>query len=481
MTPQTARPVPERIARLILAALVGGVFAALWAVIEPRGPVTGVQAVAMMASALVTGWLSGRVAESRLAVLIVPLAHVVTFELVRTSCPLPTAGAAPSGTAFGLVAFALGRLVPWLLAVVPLALGAGWGARRLALRRRWALLAASTALAVLAGWLLIPPAAAEVGAPGGFAELVQVELGGHRQWIQVRGTNRTNPVVLYLSGGPGQSDQAFSRVLLEPLLGEITLVSWDQRGTGKSYPGLDQASLTPDRAVGDVVELAQFLAERFGQRKIVLLGESWGSLLAVLAVQRAPQLFSAYLGSGQMVDVLATDQAIYDDLAALAGRTGDAELAAQLARLGRPPYRSVFDYGEIMLRYPLLEGPYTPPAGYRTRASQGGVGPLGVLGVEYAPIEKLNVVRGLLDMFSVMYPQLQSIDLRQSATELEVPVFILCGDHELEARTGPAREWFATLTAPTKRWYQLPDAGHSVAFEQAEELGRILREDVPRR
>lgn len=343
-----------------------------------------------MASALATGWLAGRITGSRLAAVIVPLAHVIGFEIVRSYCQLPTAGAAPSGTSFGLVAFALGRVIPWLLAVVPLALGAGWGARRLALKRRWPLLAATTALALLAGWLLIPPTAAPVQAEGGFAELVEVELGGHRQWIQVRGTDPVNPVVLYLSGGPGQSDQAFSRVLLEPLLDDITLVSWDQRGTGKSYPQLDQATLTPQGAVDDVVELSKLLAQRFGQDKIVLLGESWGTLLGVLAVQQAPELFSAYVGSGQMVDVRETDEAIYDGLAELAARTGDAELTAQLARLGRPPYRGVLDYGEIMLRYPLLEGGYTPPAGYRQRAAAGAVGPMGILGVEYGPIEKLK-------------------------------------------------------------------------------------------
>lgn len=481
MIREPRRPAPERAARMFLAVLLGAAFAALWALIEPRGPVTGGQAVALMGSALAVGWLAGRVTGSRLAALMVPLIHILSFELVRSYCRLPTAGAPPSATAFGLVAFALGRIVPWLLAVVPMAVGIGWGARRLRLRRRWALLAASTALAVLAGWLLVPAAPARVAAPGGFAELVQVELGGHRQWIQLRGTDRANPVVLYLSGGPGQSDQAFSRVLLEPLLDQITLVSWDQRGTGKSYPELDPATVTVRQAVSDVVELASYLGQRFGQEKIILLGESWGSLLGVLAVKQAPQLFSAYVGSGQMVDVRETDEAIYDDLSALAARTSDAELAAQLSRLGRPPYRSVFDYGEIMLRYPLLEGSYTPPVGYRQRASAGGVGPLGILGVEYDPIEKLNVIRGLLDLFSVMYPQLQAIDLRQSATDLDVPVYILCGDHELDARTDPAREWFAGLAAPSKRWYQLPDAGHSVAFEQAEELGRILRTDLAQR
>lgn len=180
-----------------------------------------------------------------------------------------------------------------------------------------------------------------------------------------------------------------------------------------------------------------------------------------------------------MVDVLAADTGIYADLIATATARGDGALVAELATLGPPPYPSVFDNGRIMTLYPLLEGSYTPPAAYQERGAAADVGPMGLLGREYAPIEKLNVVRGLMDMFSVMYPQLQDVDLRRSATRLEVPVFVLCGDHELTARTAPAREWFDRLRAPRKRWYQLPDAGHSVAFERADVLRRILTSEVP--
>ena len=127
---------------------------------------------------------------------------------------------------------------------------------------------------------------------GSVSELVSVELGGHEQWIQVRGASADLPVLLYLSGGPGQSDLPFSRVLLEPLTKDFLVVGWDQRGAGKSYSAID-ASLTLDRAVEDTVELARTLAQRYGHQKIYLLGESWGSILGVLAVQRAPELFHA--------------------------------------------------------------------------------------------------------------------------------------------------------------------------------------------
>lgn len=469
-----------------LAALTGlscGTLTGLW---EPRGPVTPFGAVVTLGIGLVVGLIAGLVTRSGWSALVVAGCHIAAFELIRSSSRLPTVGALRLDTSFGVLAFVLGRVIPWALATIPMAIGVRWALRvGRPGRRPLALGATSLVLALLAGWLVIPPAPPAVTGdggepvPGSFAQLVPVQLGGHRQWIEVRGTREDNPVLLYLSGGPGQSDLAFSRVLLEPITRDFTIVGWDQRGTGKSYPELDERTLTLQQAVADTVELAQQLRTRFHQPRIYLLGESWGSLLGVLAVQQAPELFAAYIGSGQMVDIRETDRRIYQDLAALAARTGDKDLSDQLARIGTPPYRSVFDNGFVLTKYPLLEGAYTPPEAYRRRAATGAVGPMGVLGSEYGPLDKLNVIRGLMDMFSVMYPQLQSIDLRREAPSLEVPVYLISGTHELAARTEPARAWFEALRAPTKRWYSYPDVGHSAAFERADDLHRILLREVP--
>lgn len=61
--------------------------------------------------------------------------------------------------------------------------------------------------------------------------------------------------------------------------------------------------------------------------------------------------------------------------------------------------------------------------------------PYGIFGSEYSFIEKVNVLRGLIDMFTVMYPQLQGIDFRRDVPRPEVPVYILDGAAEqLSAR-----------------------------------------------
>ena len=469
-----------------LAALALPLAAGLsYGVIEPRGPVTGIGAAVWVVGSAVLGWFSGRFGGSRWFALLAPALAVLGFECARASSPLPTVGGPHFDTAFGILAFVLGHVLWWVLAAVPMALGAAAGAHRVATpgRRVWRGVQVA-ALAVLAAGLAwpasAPPVRGEGGAevPGGFAELRPVILGGVEQWIEVRGTRADNPVLLYLSGGPGQSDLALSRAQMDSLLDDVTFVGWDQRGTGHSYAALNPATLTLDAAVNDTVELARYLTTRFHQPKVALLGESWGSLLGILAVQQAPELFSAYIGSGQMVDLVETDTAIYTDLLAVAERDHDAALRAQLERMGRPPYHSVLDYGFVFSQYERLEGDYTPPAAYLRRGADSGVGPMGVLGSEYDPVTKVNVLRGLLDMFAVMYPQLQGIDLRRDVPRVSVPVVIMAGEHELAGRTRPARQWFEALAAPSKRWHSYPDAGHAVAFEKADELRRILRDEV---
>ena len=201
----------------------------------------------------------------------------------------------------------------------------------------------------------------------------------------VRGQSADLPVLLYLSGGPGQSDLPYARVLFEELTQDFIVVGWDQRGTGKSYrpspPSLPiphphsttcaalhaaldpTADLTLDQAVADTIELTNYLRTRFDEEKIYLLGESWGSTLGVLAVQQRPDLYHAWIASGQMVSQRETDRRLYYDVLALAGRTGDAALRNQMLAFGAPPYADTpYPNAVVMGNYPRLETPYMPPA-----------------------------------------------------------------------------------------------------------------------
>jgi pimeloyl-ACP methyl ester carboxylesterase len=474
----------------------------------PRFPATGAQALLVMALGLGVGLVAGVAVRSRWVLLAAPLVSLLGFHLGRLATGVhgPTVDRISLDTTYGTVAFVLGFVVPGLLALLPMLLGASLGAALARSRaaegpparggvgrvwlyaRRAVTVLTAVGLIALGGAIVQPAGTPPVrGAdgrpiPGSIASLEPVRLGGHEQWIMIRAASPDKPVLLYLSGGPGQSDLPFIRALWADLARDFVVVDWDQRGTGKSYPALDPtATLTVDQLVSDTIELTDYLRRRFGEERLYLAGESWGTTLGVLAVQRAPERYHAFIGSGQMVSQLETDRRLYRDVLDLAARTGDTALAEKMRAAGEPPYDDVFIQGLVMEQYDALYRPYTPPRAYVERGTAANLGPWGVLGSEYTLIEKLNLLRATMEMNAVVYPQLQrgeGLDFRRDVPRLEVPYYMLDGQAELTARRDLALEWYAQLQAPIKRVFSFEDAAHSVAMEQYEAFHRLLLEVI---
>jgi proline iminopeptidase len=449
----------------------------LTALTMPRGPVTAVQLWLVLISSLIIGLVGGLALRSRWAYLLLPLIYIVTIELTRLNVVGPTVDALRLDNPFGILALIVGRGFHGLVAFPPIWLGIGLGLAWAQGQTPWRqplLLLLALFVAGLAVLNAIPARTPPVldadgnPVPGSIAELTHVRLGGQEQAIMIHGRSPDLPVLLYLSGGPGQSDLAYSRVLFADLAQDFIVVGWDQRGAGKSYAALDPTSdLTLDQAIADTIELTNYLRQRFAEEKIYLMGESWGTTLGVLAVQQRPDLYHAWIGSGQMVSQRETDRQLYHDVLALAERTGDARLRDQMLAFGEPPYADVpYPNAIVMSNYPRRA--------YIERGTAANLGPYGIFGSEYNFVEKVNVLRGLIDMFSVLYPQIQHIDFRLDAPRLDVPVYLLDGAAELPARRDLALAWFAALDAPSKQIYTFADAGHSVAFEQFEALHEIL-------
>lgn len=489
-SPATSLATARRLA--VAVALAAGLAAgALSAWLTPRGPTTAGNALGLMAIALLLGTLGGSLARTRWILLPLLALYWTGLEFGRLDVVGPTLDIR-FDTPYGIIAFVLTRGLHALLVVPALSLGVLVGMR---LRRpaggkptgrpmgTAVLTLAVVALAVLVAWPgSTPPVLGRDGQPipGSIAELATVRLGGQDQTVLIRAADPSKPVLLYLSGGPGQSDLAFSRVFSNPWVDDFVVVDLDQRGNGRSYPAIDPiGSMTIERAVADVLELTDYLRDRFDERKIYLMGESWGTILGVLAVQQQPELFHAYLGSGQMVDVLETDRRIYADLVAYADRARDTDLQARLRDVGEPPYRDFpWANANLLAWYDYVYEPYTPSSGYLARGEAAGLDPFGALGSEYGLIDKANVLRGLIDTFAAMYPQLYDLDLRREAPRLEVPVWILDGAAEADGRRDLMLDWYAALDAPAKELMTWDGAAHSVAFEQADEVGRLLTETV---
>lgn len=501
-TTHTAAPTaaidPRPVHRLRARALAGAVtpvgLGVTLGLVMPRGPLTSAQSLTALTLASVIGLACGWLLSSRWATLVAPALFAVAFEITRVGQTGPTVdGIRFDRGIWGAIAFISGRGFDALLILAPMALASLWGA---ALARRahstdtrrgfWAyarltgLTAASLAIVALAVMLARPASTSPIAQADGtpladsIAELATVQVGGHDQAILLRGRSQDAPVLLFLEGGPGGTALGAMHYSGGGLEEHFVVATWDQRGTGKSLTARDPvATLTPRQAVSDTIAVAEYLRTRFNEKRIYVLGSSWGSTLGVLTAQARPDLFRAYIGSGQMVDQLETDRRMYADSLAYAERVGDAGFAQQLRDIGRPPYTDTLDYPIALTSNPEWDD-YARGSDYSLQASY----PMSLFASEYTFTESMRAMGAIADTFAAMYPHLQDVDFRRTVASLDVPVYLVQGAHEAPGRADLAQEWFSLLSAPSKQLIRFDNSGHTPHLDEPAHFADVMADVV---
>lgn len=284
-------------------------------------------------------------------------------------------------------------------------------------------------------------------------EAQYVKIGGIEQFIRITGESRANPVLLFVHGGPGLSMLGFLPSF-QPWEKYFTIVQWDQRGAGRTYGrnGADRsAPMTIDRMTQDGVELAQFLTRHL-HGKIVVVGHSWGSILGVRMVHQRPDLFAAYVGTGQFVDRTLGERILYEDLLSRARAARDGQTIAELQHLSDASAR---DRQAFVAK--TWASVYAPPAERRLKANMSRMR-MEAPGASWSDIGASRAGR----RFSIdhLAPQIAACDIRQGGLDFAVPFFVIQGDEDSQTPAILARRYFDAVHAPTKRYIPLKGGGH---------------------
>ena len=163
-------------------------------------------------------------------------------------------------------------------------------------------------------WLIrpgvAPPFLKEAGGvlPGSISEKIFVSINGVRQGMFIRGKDRRNPVLLFLHGGPAMPEFAISLGYTTELEDDFVVCWWEQRGSGISF---DAGPATEAQLVDDAIAVTQYLLTRFKVAKIFLLGHSAGSFVGIRTAQKAPDLYHAYIGVGQISRQMDSEKLAY--------------------------------------------------------------------------------------------------------------------------------------------------------------------------
>jgi pimeloyl-ACP methyl ester carboxylesterase len=290
------------------------------------------------------------------------------------------------------------------------------------------------------------------------SELRELELNGRKQWISLRGWDKNAPVLLFLAGGPGGTQMAAVRHELAELEKHFVVVNWDQPGSGKSYYAEKIKNITPETYIQDGHALTEYLKERFSQEKIYLVGESWGSALGIFLVDKYPESYHAFIGTGQMVDFAETERMDYEKALEIAQTKGDTALIEKLKANGKPPYygKDVTWKSAVYLNYLsayMAGNPQIHNPGYNTLRD--------ICSSEYGLLDKINFIRGIINTFNHVYQQLYTIDMRKDYTKLDVPVYFFLGRHDFNAPTVLVEEYMKVLDAPDKRIVWFEHSGHN--------------------
>jgi pimeloyl-ACP methyl ester carboxylesterase len=300
--------------------------------------------------------------------------------------------------------------------------------------------------------------------PGGVDEAFFVEIRGTRQWVTIRGRNRSNPVLMMIHGGPGISNGAFATNLL-PYETDFTVVQWDQPGAARSFvragrkinPALTIAGVTQDG-----IEVAEFLRTYLHSGRIILLGWSWGSVIGVEMARKRPDLFAAYVGTGQIVNEQAGEAVSYAAVLAKAHARGDRRAIGEL-EAGPPPYTKQADLGTQRKWSSIYAGDSTPIVEITRFAL---LAPRYSLGDAWGYVS--GVVASQNHFLGIdMEGEFMKVDLMTGNMVFALPMFVIQGTADVWTPPELSREFVARLTAPKKAFIPIEGAGHSALVRNA--------------
>ena len=315
-----------------------------------------------------------------------------------------------------------------------------------------------------------------ITAAEGIESLEQVEIRGDMQWLYLRGHDTGNPVLLYLHGGPGMTELPIARAFGLELERHFTVVHWDQRGSGKSRTrALNEAELTIDSYLQDVVALTNHLRERFGKSKIYLVGHSWGSLLGVLSVRDYPQLYHAYVGVGQIANMADNERISLEYVREEANKRGNTRAQEQLADVDPTQYAT--DFAQMLVQRKWL---YLYGGGFRGISIPELLW-LYIASPEYSLGDLYRLLLGSNALPPAVWPEVMAVDLVRDAAQFEVPVFFLAGGYDYNTPAELAQSYMQALVAPHKEFIEFPESSHFLNVTASARYQAVLIEKLLQR
>lgn len=304
-------------------------------------------------------------------------------------------------------------------------------------------------------------------APSGVQESYKTRIGGIEQWINVRGQDRDNPMILFVHGGPASPSMPTMWQFQRPLEEYFTVVNWDQRGAGKTYnetvpPESIGDTIHIPRYVDDAIEVAQYLLKRYHKDKLILVGHSWGTVVAMNAALKRPELFHAYVGIGQVINTRDNERISFQYGLEQARAHHNQEALKELESIAPYPGDQPITRERIILarKWPQFYGGLTA---YREDSNYYYRGPR--LSPDYDDRDRCAINLGSIFSLGRLLPEFLDVDFK-GVHDFPIPVVMFMGRHDYTTPSEPTEAWLRQVKAPYKQGVWFERSAHMMPWEE---------------
>jgi pimeloyl-ACP methyl ester carboxylesterase len=307
--------------------------------------------------------------------------------------------------------------------------------------------------------------------PGGnsISVLEQVEINGTGHGVMIRGADRNHPIIIFVHGGPGCSEIPYARKYQEELERNFTIVHYDQRGSGKSYHFFeDYANLTTDLLVDDLLALTDYVTEKLGQEKVLLIGHSFGTYIGMKAAAKAPEKFYAYIGIGQVANMVQSELDSLQYTIEQAKQSGNLDDAERLELL-----RSSIEQGEEFTPRNLIRK-YGGAARLINDNTDYFLGFL--FSPEYNGLDVIRFIKGISVSQELLLAEEAETNLPRIVDRLDIPAYFVMGKFDYMTSVNAAKDYFEVLEAPVKDFVLFKKSAHYPQFEEKERFAEWLKQ-----
>jgi len=329
-----------------------------------------------------------------------------------------------------------------------------------------------------------------VRTPAGIDLLQKVAIGGIDQWLHIRGCDQSNPILLFLHGGPGVPQIGWFDAIQRPWENSFTVVQWDQRQTGKSYQPLSKIrnTMTNQQMIQDTAEVIQYLRKRFKQEKIFLIGKSYGSYLGAHMAAKHPEWLHAYVADGQMINFMEFAHQEYKQLLNHAKAEGDKELIDKLNGMAPRPdpnnrWQSFIEHEGFICEQLDRIGKGLSPYSYGSSSRF-----FKSLLVSKLCSQHLSLKDIYHHLFSLQAPydpqcgfaeEIMGIDIpSEIGSAFSIPILAISGANDWHVPCSYQTEWFASITAPHKEHIVFENSIHYPYLDEPAQYAQVLTEKL---